>query len=82
MDIAQYIQMRINDSVKNGVIHLKKEFEERYSSYDDVTIADLESWVQDVHRKMQEAESFTVDHTYYWSLHCHLEDIVKHVKLL
>lgn len=82
MNIKEFITSRIDDSVKNGVIHLKKEFEEKYSDYEEVTVDSLQSWLYDVDRKMQEANSFSMDHMYYWSLKTHLTDIVEHAKLL
>lgn len=86
MTIQEYISARINASLKDGVIHVAKEFNDRYESLNgitrDLTIEDMEQWLGEIKRKEAEAESFSMDHLYYWSLVTHVEDIIKHAKLL
>lgn len=82
MNIKEFITSRIDDSVKNGVIHLKKEFEEKYDDFSKITIDSLQNWLYDVDRKMQEAESFSIEHAYWWSLKTHLTDVIIHAKLI
>lgn len=82
--LQEYLQQRIQDSLDDGVTHVALEFSKRFteSGYATITIEELVDWQQDVNRLSQEAESFSMDHLYYWSLDTHLTDIILHAKLL
>lgn len=82
MDIDDYVRIRIQDSIDNGVTHLEKEFNEKYEDFSCITIESLVDWNNDIHCNMQRAESYSIEHGYWWSLHGHLTDIIKHAKLL
>lgn len=82
MQLEEFIQMRIDDSLADGVTHVAEEFSRKYENISCVTIESLVDWQQDVHRKMQEAESFSLEHCYYWSLNSHLTDIILHAKMI
>lgn len=82
MQLEEYLQARIQSSIDDGVTHVASEFEKRFTDIACVTIPMLVDWQQDVNRLFQEAESFSMDHLYYWSLDTHLTDIILHAKLL
>lgn len=82
MDINELVVAKVNKSLKEGVIHLYREFKLRYSDFTQVTVESLEDWLGDVNRKMLEAESFSVEHCYYWSLSAYLTDMVEHARLI
>lgn len=82
MSIEEFLQRRIQSSLDDGVTHLALEFSKRFTDMACITIPMLVDWQQDVNRLSQEAESFSLDHMYYWSLDTHLTDIIVHAKLL
>ena len=82
MNIEQYVQKYIDSSVKDGVTHIAKEFNNRYNSLSDVTIEDMESWLKEVTNKKNSLEKFSIDHCYYWSFESHLEGLIFHAKRL
>lgn len=82
MLLEEYLQERIQNTIENGVTHVAEEFSKRYEDLACVTIPSLVDWSQEVARKMLEAESFSLEHCYWWSLHGHLTDFILHGKLL
>ncbi|MNQ83747.1 hypothetical protein D3C85_988430 [compost metagenome] len=80
MEFHEYIQDRIDASISNGVTHLPEILTE--FMVDNGTEAGLESLLQDAQRQEQEAESFSMNHLFYWSLTTHLKDIILHWKLM
>ena len=82
MQLEEYLQARIQGSIDDGVTHVASEFQKRFEDLSCITLEELVSWHQDVQRQELEAESFSMEHLYFWSLSSHLQDIILHAKLL
>ncbi len=76
--LDSYLRDRIQSTLDDGVTHVASEFSKRFENLACITKQDLIEWLQEIQSKMDATTSFTIDHSFYWSLKSHLTDIIKH----
>lgn len=77
--MKEYLEGRIQRTIKDGVTHVSSEFNKKFSDLSTTNKSMLDDWLEEVNRNMIQAESFSLDHMYWWSLSSHLTDIIHHI---
>ena len=80
MEFYDYLQTRIDMSRDSGVQHLPKVLQKLIDDGGDEVY--LDSLITDSARKELEAETYSIDHLYYWSLTGHLQDVKLHWEIM